>query len=110
MKIINLILPIMALTTLNNNIEIKDISSLHQLEVKDLDVMKSEILLPLITPINIKEGREEKIISHSAGCDALYRSIMDTCNALTGAKKTACQAAAYSSYLICLGAGGDITE
>jgi hypothetical protein len=56
MKLTNLILPIMALTTINNNIEIKDISSLHQLEVKDLDVMKSEILPPLITPINIKEG------------------------------------------------------
>jgi len=106
----------MALTTLSNNrmpvfqVEIKDTSLSHQLEVKDWDITKGEILPSLITPINFKESWEEKVISHSAGCNDLRRSIMDTCNGLTGAKKTACVAAANASYLLCIMGGGDSAE
>ena len=115
MKITNLILPIMALTTLNNRtpvfqVEIKDASLSHQLEVKDLDIVKGGVLPSLITPINIKEGWEEKVISHSVGCGELRRSIMNTCDGLTGAKRTACIAVANASYLACIMGGGDSAE
>lgn len=120
MKLTNLLVPIVVLTTLNNNkssafkVEIENASLPHQLEIvnwdrslSDIELVKGENLFSLTAPINIKEGGNEKIVSHSGSCDALYRSIMDTCNALDGKKKIACQAVAYSTYLGCLGAGGD---
>ncbi|MDR1670723.1 MAG: hypothetical protein LBR43_03325 [Spiroplasmataceae bacterium] len=119
MKITNLIVPIVALTILSNDkvsafkSEIEN-SNFSQLEIisedgnlGDVDLVKIQNPFSFITTIDVKSIENEKIISHSASCDALYRSIMDTCNALTGAKKTACIATAYSTYLGCLGAGGD---
>lgn len=48
-----------------------------------------------ITQLNINNFGKP---AHTNGCDMLYRSIVGTCNALTGSAKGAYMAAAWSTY------------
>lgn len=107
MKVSKIIVPLLALTTLGNFNNNQTIEIRLEKKVKvpyEILSRENEYLINKQVVFEKFDSVETPISNSAAACEALYQSIIDTCNALTGAKKTACIAVAWNTYLACMAA------
>jgi hypothetical protein len=133
MKITKLIIPLLGLTTINNvnkeqllQIEklpeiscevsatdnwdnyLTNTNTIENITYSQQDKGQNKIVAIIIPQSEFKNilvnNGKKPPINQLNGCDALYQTIMATCASMPNyAKKKACEAAAWLSYLGCIG-------